>query len=115
MPTTLQPRLNLWLERDGRVVLSRWRVALLEAIVAHGSISAAADHLGVPYHRAWDRLAEMEAGLGITLVDRQMGGQGGGGARLTAAGEEYVARFNRFAQGIDELAAAQFRAAFGDL
>ncbi len=115
MPTTFQPRLNLWLERDGRVVLSRWRVALLEAIAAHGSISAAAEQLGVPYHRAWDRLAEMEAGLGVTLVDRQLGGPGGGGARLTPAGQDYVARFNRFAQGIDELAATHFRDAFGDL
>ncbi len=115
MEGKLVPRLNLWLERDGRVVLSRWRVALLEAIAAHGSISAAAEQLGVPYHRAWDRLAEMEAGLGLTLVDRQMGGPGGGGARLTAAGENYVARFNHFAQGIDDLAAAQFREAFGDL
>ncbi len=110
----MQPHLNLWIERNGTVVLSQWRVALLEAIAETGSISAAAERLGVDYHRAWDRLQEMEHGLGVALVERQAGGPGGGGACLSEAGRTYVARFNQFAQGIDDVIAAQFRAAFAD-
>jgi molybdate transport system regulatory protein len=108
----LIPHLNLWIERDGNVVLSQWRVMLLEAIGETGSISAAAERLGVDYHRAWNRLQEMERGLGIALIERQAGGPGGGGARLTPVGRDYVARFNQFAQGIDALIVAQFSAAF---
>ena len=33
---------NFWVERNGEVVLSEWRVALLEAVAETGSISAAA-------------------------------------------------------------------------
>ncbi len=108
----LIPHLNLWIERDGSVVLSQWRVMLLEAIAETGSISAAAERLNIDYHRAWSRLQEMEQGLGVALIERQAGGPGGGGARLTATGRDYVARFNQFAQGIDEMIVAQFRAAF---
>ena len=39
----MEPKYNLWIEHDGVVVLSAWRVDLLEAIDAAGSISAAAE------------------------------------------------------------------------
>ena len=114
MATAITPHANLWVERDGRVVLSLWRVQLLEAIEATGSISAAAERMQVQYHRAWDRLQEMEQGLGVLLVERHAGGPGGGGARLTEAGRQYVARFNVFTHGVETLIAEQFKQAFPD-
>jgi molybdate transport system regulatory protein len=112
MAVELAPHDNLWVERNGLVVLSRWRIRLLEAIEDTGSISAAARRMDVEYHRAWEKLAEMEQGLDVQLVDRQIGGPTGGGARLTAAGRDYVARFCSFEQGIDELIALRFRQSF---
>jgi molybdate transport system regulatory protein len=112
MPTSLTPHANLWIERDNQVVLSRWRVQLLEAIEETGSISAAAERMKVQYRCAWDKLDEMETGLGERLVERHAGGRGGGGTRLTPAGRAYVASFNCFAQGIDEVIAKQFEQAF---
>ena len=70
----LIPHGNLWIERNDRVVLSRWRVQLLEAIEATGSISAAAERSGIQYRLAWERLEEMEEGLGLRLVERHVGG-----------------------------------------
>ena len=113
MSSSLVLRSNMWLERNGLVVLSEWRVSLLEAIDELGSISAAAEKLQVPYHRAWDRLQEMEQGLGVALLDRQAGGQSGGGARLTPAGADYVARFRRFNEGLNELISQRFAIEFG--
>ena len=108
----LTPHVNLWIERDDQVVLSRWRVRLLETIEQTGSISAAAERMQVQYRLAWDRLEEMEHGLGLRLVDRHVGGAGGGGARLTEAGRDLVQRFNRLADQIDTCLAEQFREAF---
>lgn len=115
MDDALRPRVNVWLEHHGQVVLSSWRVDLLVAIDATGSISAAADLLGVPYHRAWDRLQQMEQGLGLALVERQAGGPGGGGARLTPAGHDFVTRFRVLQQGLAELIEARFAEAFGEM
>ena len=64
----MQPRSNLWIEKNGQVVLSRWRVNLLRAIDETGSISAAAEKMQVSYHRAWEKLHEMETRLGVALV-----------------------------------------------
>ncbi len=98
----LTPHANLWIERHERVVLSRWRVQLLEAIEATGSISAAAERLGIQYRLAWERLEEMEEGLGLRLVERHVGGQHGGGASLTPIGRQLIVRFNEFAAALDE-------------
>ena len=81
----LTSHLNLWLECDGEVLFSVSHVQLLAAIDQTGWISAAAERMQVQYRLAWDRLDEMERGLGLRLVDRHTGGAGGGGARLTAA------------------------------
>jgi molybdate transport system regulatory protein len=109
----MQPKSNLWIEKDGEVVLSRWRVNLLRAIDETGSISAAAEKMKVSYHRAWEKLHEMETRLGVSLVETQTGGEHGGGARLTATAHDYVARFEQFSQGIDETVARRFAQAFG--
>jgi molybdate transport system regulatory protein len=103
---------NFWIEKDGEVVLSRWRVALLQAIDETGSISAAAERLKIPYRRAWDKVHECEERLGVKLIDTQTGGTGGGGARLTQEGAEYVKRFQQFSRGLDELVKDRFREAF---
>jgi molybdate transport system regulatory protein len=112
MPAPLVPRDNLWLERDGQVVLSKWRVRLLQAIEETGSITAAAERMRVQYRCAWNKLEEMERGLGLRLVERRVGGPAGGGARLTEAGQDYVARFTRFAQAVDEVVTQHFEESF---
>lgn len=111
----MEPRFNLWIENEGVVVLSPWRVALLEAIDASGSITAAAEQLNVPYRRAWEKVQEIEAGLGFKIVDTAVGGAGGGGAHLTEAGREAVARFRAFVAGFDQEVQGRYDAAFRGL
>jgi len=111
-PVPLTAHANLWLQANEQVVLSRWRVQLLEAIDATGSIRMAAKRLKITYPLAWHRLDDMEKGLGLRLVERQRGGARGGVAQLTAAGHDYVSRFNRFAAEVDAVIAQAFNAHF---
>ena len=108
----MQVKSNFWIEQGGKVVLSRWRVALLQAIGETGSISAAAERMGIPYRRAWDKVHECEERLGVKLLATQTGGAGGGGARLTPEGVECVKRFQQFNQGLDDLIKSRFTEAF---
>jgi molybdate transport system regulatory protein len=105
----------VWLERGGRVVLSDWRVELLEAVEATGSLARAAERLEVPYRTAWYKLKEIERRLSVRLLETQSGGADGGGSQLTAEARQVVARFHRLNAGIDELIAERFRAEFGAL
>lgn len=66
------------------------RIALLEQIAAQGSITRAAKAAGMSYKAAWDAIDELNNLADQPLVARSVGGKGGGGARLTSAGERLL-------------------------
>jgi len=101
------PRQKLWLERDGRVVMSDYRVRVLELVAETGSLAKAATLMGLSYRRAWGKVKELEANLGMPLVQSEVGGAGGGHTALTPQGEALVAAYHRFQERLaGELAQA---------
>jgi molybdate transport system regulatory protein len=108
----LTPRSKLWLEVDGRIALSGWRVELLEKVEATGSLAAAAEQMGVPYRTATYKLREIEANLGVRLVATRSGGATGGGSHLTHEAHEYIRRWRAFSADLDAWVAIRFRDAF---
>lgn len=110
----IQVRFNVWVEVEGEVALSLWRVALLEAVARTGSISAAAAERGVHFRVAWRKIKEMETRLGTRLVVGHTGGAGGGGASLTPQAEALICRFGAFATGLDEEVQRRYRAHLAD-
>ncbi len=97
----MDPRFNIWFEVDGAVAASRWRMDLLAAVDEHGSITAGAQAMGVPYRVAWQKIHEMEERLGELLLTTTTGGVSGGGARLTPAGHHHVERMRTFCERAD--------------
>lgn len=111
----MEVRMKVWLEEDGEVMLSSWRVALLEAVEERGSLAEAARHMNVPYRTAWQKLKALEQRWNIPLLASESGGADGGGSRLTPEAQELLRRFHSLAHGIEEEIAARFAHAFGDL
>jgi molybdate transport system regulatory protein len=111
---SLQIRSKVWIERGGSVVLSEWRVSLLEAIDASGSLKLAAEALDVPYRTAWDRVKATEAELGIRLLETTSGGADGGGSQLTPQAREVCRQFRRVTSGIQEIVGSRFVDEFGE-
>jgi molybdate transport system regulatory protein len=86
----MKARFNLWIEVDGKVALSMWRMNLLKAIANTGSINAAAEQMEIPYRTAWQKVHEMETYLGTKLLETHAGGPHGGGAQLTKEAKIYI-------------------------
>jgi molybdate transport system regulatory protein len=103
-------RFKIWIEDNEGVLLSEWRVALLEAIEATGSLARAAERIGVPYRTAWERVRQIEAALGVRLVEAGSGGREGGATRLSPNGRDLVARFRAVTAGLDESVDERFTA-----
>ena len=108
----VQVRSKVWLEAHGRPVLGPGRRELLQAIEEQGSISRAARLLNITYRKAWGQIKAMEAQLGLALVQKQTGGQGGGGACLTADGRDLLSRYARLSEGMEEEVNEKFRRIF---
>jgi molybdate transport system regulatory protein len=89
---------RLWIEgRDG-AFLGYGRIALLERIKQDGSITGAAKSLNMSYRHAWDLIDSMNRQSRIPLVEKAVGGKGGGGTHLTEAGEKAI----RFFRAMDD-------------
>lgn len=84
---------RLFLKLDATTRLGLGKVELLEAIDTTGSISAAGRSLDMSYRRAWELVDHLNKAFGRPLVSGQIGGTGGGGARLTELGREVVKRY----------------------
>lgn len=84
---------EVFLDRGGKGLAGRGRIALLERIDALGSISRAAHDLGMSYRAAWEAIESMDNVAGEPLVERAPGGRGGGGSHLTDAGRQLIRVF----------------------
>jgi molybdate transport system regulatory protein len=71
------------------------RIALLQHIAEQGSITRAAKSAGLSYKAAWDAIDELNNLAQKPLVERSVGGRGGGGAKLSAEGERVLRLYQR--------------------
>jgi len=86
------------------------KILLMELISKHGSISAAGKEMGMSYRRAWLLVDEINRIFREPLVEKQMGGSGGGGARLTKLGRDVVSRYRAIEGAAATAVAADLRA-----
>lgn len=105
-------RSKIWIEVDGEPVFGRGRRFLLEAIDEHGSITRAAEEVGISYRKAWSYINAMEERLAVKLVYRQAGGKHGGGALLTDEARLFLTKFARLEAGIRENVDKKFKLLF---
>jgi molybdate transport system regulatory protein len=89
------PSLSLRIDLDDGGRIGPGKIALLENIERHGSISAAGRAMDMSYKRAWDLVDEINRICRQAAVERQTGGKNGGGAALTSFGEALVERYRR--------------------
>ena len=66
------------------------RIDILRRIAEGGSISEAARRAGVSYKAAWQAIETLGNLAGTPLVEKAVGGSGGGGAVLTPAGRRVL-------------------------
>ncbi|MFS0736381.1 ModE family transcriptional regulator [Sphingomonas sp. 1P06PA] len=105
--------LRLRVHLGGEIAIGPGKAALLEAIVAHGSISAGARAMGMSYRRAWLLVDAMNRAWPAPLVETAAGGSRGGGARLSALGRDVLDRYRRLEAELEAVAARSDLLALG--
>jgi molybdate transport system regulatory protein len=86
-------KVRLWVEEAEGPFLGIGKIWLLENIRKTGSITNAAKEMKMAYRQAWQLVEEMNKRAENPLVEKLLGGKGGGGARLTEAGENAIQTF----------------------
>ena len=96
---------RLWIEETEGPFLGIGKIWLLENIRKTGSITNAAKEMKMSYRQAWQLVEEMNKRSENRLVEKLLGGKGGGGAKLTEAGEKAITIFHEIEKRIKDFAA----------
>jgi len=94
-------KLKIWLERDGRFIISDGRAALLRKIKASSSLAEAAKEMGMSYRHAWGIIHRIAENAGGDVVHSVRGGKEGGETKLTPLGEEILREFDNKASALE--------------
>lgn len=95
---------RLWIEETEGPFLGIGKIWLLENIRKTGSITNAAKEMKMAYRQAWQLVKEMNQRAESPLVEKILGGKGGGGARVTEAGKKAIATFYQIEKRISDFA-----------
>lgn len=69
---------------------------LLRKIEETGSIRTAAINMDLSYAKALKMLKNAEESLGYSLVEKRIGGKGGGGSKLTDNAKEFLDKYKKY-------------------
>jgi molybdate transport system regulatory protein len=80
------------------------KIALLEGIRTHGSVSEAARRMSISYRRAWLLLDSLNKSFNMPATVNSVGGRGGGGAEITPFGILLIERYREVERKLDDVA-----------
>lgn len=89
----MELKFQVWLEEKGKYIIGEKEARILEGIQRYGSIMSAAKAAGVTYAHAWNLIEGLSQRTGAPIISARRGGESGGGAVLTKAGEELLSKY----------------------
>lgn len=106
MPAEPAIQFRIRINKGAHIAVGPGKIALLEAVIDTGSITAAARKLGMSYRRAWLLIDTMNRSFRTPVVETAKGGRTGGSTLVTALGSEVILRYRT----IETIAASSARA-----
>lgn len=111
----MKSRIKTFLVNDeGSAFWGAGVVQLLHRTEELGSLNAAAKDLGMAYTKALKLLRRAEEGFGCKLLERRIGGVGGGGSVLTAQARAQMERYEAFRRECCQAADRLFEQYYGE-
>lgn len=90
------------------------KARLMEYIEKTGSMQEACLEMGLSYSKGARMIKMAEKKLGYRLLERRIGGSGGGGSQLTKEGRELLSKYRQLTRRVQEDADRAFEEIFGN-
>ena len=110
---TLGASVQVRLAKDG-IFFGPGKARLMEYIEKTGSMQEACLEMGLSYSKGARMIKAAEKQLGFKLLERRIGGSGGGGSRLTDEGMDLLKKYRQLTLRVQKDADRAFEEIFGN-
>ncbi len=93
---------KIFLKEGDVKIFGKGPKTLLLKIDELGSLRKAACSMNLSYTKAWNMILNLERGLGIKVIEKQIGGKDGGGSTLTEEARVLIQKFEEFEIEVEE-------------
>jgi len=111
--TTPGASVQVRLAKDG-IFFGPGKARLMEYIEKTGSMQEACLEMGLSYSKGARMIKAAEKQLGFKLLERRIGGSGGGGSRLTDEGMDLLKKYRQLTLRVQKDADRAFEEIFGN-
>jgi molybdate transport system regulatory protein len=109
---TMKIGYKIWLDNNGKA-FGDGPYELLRRVEKKMSLHQAASQMGMSYSKAWRLIRTLEKRLGFVLLERKVGGQSGGGSRVTPRGKDLMDHYDPFRRDVEKGLEKIFQKHFG--
>ncbi len=112
-----RPRLYVktktWIENaEGELLFGKGKTEILELIEQEGSISKASEVIGMNYKKAWTHIKILQKNINDVMVETKQGGGEDAGTKLTPVAREYMEKYRKLQEDIENYANERFKELF---
>jgi molybdate transport system regulatory protein len=90
---------KVWLDHHGKA-FGDGPYELLKRVEKTKSLHQAANQMGMAYSKAWRLMQTLEERLGFLLLEHRIGGESGGGSRITPQAKKLMNQYERFCKDV---------------
>lgn len=99
---SLRPLVQVRLAIGDNIFFGPGKASLMELVDKTGSLQEACKEMGLSYSKGTRMIKNTEKELGIRLMERWAGGNGGGGSRLTVEGKSLLLSYRELCRRVQE-------------
>jgi molybdate transport system regulatory protein len=103
---------KIWLDNNGKA-FGDGPYELLSLVGETKSLHQAAKQMGMAYSKAWQLIQTLEERLGFPLLERRVGGEFGGGSKITPEAKKLMNNYERFHRDVKGAIEKIYRKHFG--
>lgn len=90
---------KVWLDNNGKA-FGDGPYELLKRVEKTKSLHQAANQMGMAYSKAWRLIQTLEDRLGFALLERRVGGEYGGGSKVTPNARDLMKHYRQFRKDV---------------
>jgi len=98
----MEYRFRVWLSNEDKKIFGEGPFRLLKKVEELGSLRLASISMNMSYSKAWKILRNIEEEMSILVLERAVGGENGGGSKITEEAKQLMNKYEMLKLNIEK-------------